>query len=293
MKKFLFNVLCMVSLVVAAFLLVLCGRVIGARHNLRRSLSLEPGQKFLFMGDSHIGCTFVESQSYANHIVWVASLPPQFSLMRLREMDKSGVLKQVECLVLEIGLQSFGQQRVERMKESWMRMLPLAWRHYGVVPLSVWNCLSCLIMRPSERFMLNEPLPVCDIPITARSESEKQLDLMNISKLHFGWVKSDEQMCYGWDRSLKEAIVEIDEICNRNHVRLVFFTAPVTSYYMQAIPSDVEKKLQDYIQFLSKLGIDYYDLRQWGQDSDFQDCFHFTHKAAERFTDWFYRQVVR
>ena len=75
-------------------------------------------------------------------------------------------------------------------------------------------------------------------------------------------------------------------------IQLVFITAPLTSYYVEAIPKDVNAKLGIFTEQIKRNGVPYYDLRDWGEDDDFRDCFHFRLRGAKKFTEWFYKEII-
>ena len=112
------------------------------------------------------------------------------------------------------------------------------------------------------------------------------------AEIHFNWINKPNEMCRGWEGSLSCAIDEICEICKRNQIQLVFITAPLTSYYVEAIPKDVNAKLGIFTEQIKRNGVPYYDLRDWGEDDDFRDCFHFRLCGAKKFTEWFYKEII-
>ena len=292
MKRFVSNFSRFAAIVGIVLPVPVIWRVIYWQPRVEASLWVEPWQRVLFIGDSHIGCTFVEDPKYENRIIWEASMPQQFTTMRLREMEKRGSLKGVEVLVLDFGLQSIGQQRRERMKEFWWRMLPISYKHCDLLPLSWCDFLSQFVSPPSCRIHIIEDMPTANISILSRSRDEKEEEFEKTAEMHFRWTDHPELMCTRWEESLKAAVCEIQDICKRNNIKLLFFTAPLTSYYNDSIPQRVEEKLQEFVGFIKELGVPYYDLRRWGRDDDFRDCFHFRLDGAIKFTEWFYREVI-
>ncbi len=287
-RSFLFGVGLAVSVALFVSFRVLShwSEVVASRH-------LESWQRILFIGDSHIGCTFVEDRAYENRIVWESSMPQQFTLMRLLDMERGGGFGNVDTVVLDIGLQSLGQQRTERMKEFWWRMLPISWRHHSLLPLGAWDRFEYAMSHSAGRMSVMSPMPTDNISILTRTREERAREFAETSEFHFAWPGTPEQMCEGWEVSLHEAIDGIIRVCRRNNLRLVFFTAPLTSYYRAAIPATVESKFQEFVSQIRDSGVEYHDLRAWGEDGDFRDSFHFTHDGAERFTKWFYSEILK
>ncbi len=292
MKRFVSNISLVVAIVGIVFPVPVILRVIYWQTRVEESLRVEPWQRVLFIGDSHIGCTFVEVPKYENRIIWESSMPQQFTLMRLREMEKREFLNGIEVLVLDFGLQSIGQQRRDRMKEFWWRMLPMTYKYCDLLPLSWREYMSQFVSAPRGRMHIIENMPTANISVLSRSEDEKEEEFEKTAEMHFRWMDHPELMCNRWEESLKGAICEIQSICRRNNIRLLFFTAPLTSYYNDSIPQGVEEKLQEIVGYIKGLGIPYYDLRRWGCDDDFRDCFHLRMDGAIKFTEWFYREVV-
>ena len=293
MRKFLLRSLLFgagLAVLIAVFvsLRVMChwSEVVASRH-------LEPWQRILFIGDSHIGCTFVEDREYANRIVWASAMPQQFTLMRLQDMERDGGFGNVDTVVLDIGLQSLGQQRTECMKEFWWRMLPISWRHQSLLPLGVWDRFEYALGHYDGRMAVMSPMPTNNVSILTRTAEERAREFTETSELHFAWSGTPDLMCDGWETSLHEAIDGIIRVCRRNNLRLVFFTAPLTSYYRAAIPMAVESKFQEFVSQIRDYGVEYHDLRTWDDDGDFCDSFHFTHDGAKRFTKWFYSEILK
>ena len=287
-RSFLFCVGLPVSCALCVALRVLCHwpEVVASRH-------LEPWQRVLSIGDSHIGCTFVEDRKYENRVVWSPSVPQQFTLMRLLDMERDGGFGNVDTIVLDIGQQNLGAQRTEAMKSYWWRMLPISWRHQSLLPLGAWDRFEYAIGHLAGRMSVMSPLSNTNVSIMMRTEEERAREFAKAFDDHFAWPGTPEKMCEGWEASLHEAIDGIVRVCRRNNLRLVFFTAPLTSYYRAAIPATVESKFQEFVSQIRDSGVEYHDLRTWGEDGDFRDSFHFTHDGAKRFTKWFYSEILK
>lgn len=293
MKRFLRTVLCFGSLVTLLVLGVLVWRIGAQQSALRKSLAIQPGQSVLFIGDSHIGCTFVEAPRFHNRVLWASSLPQQFTLMRLLDMERLGTLGPVKTLVLDIGLQSFGQQKRERLNQLTCRSLGFAWRHLDRLPLEPKEFLPYLVTHLAAPMHLVEPPPTQTTSILDQPQERRDKEFQETSNFHFKWISTPEVMAPNWQTSLKEALVEIQRLCARHNIRLVCFSAPLTSYYRQATPPELEVLLLQFTDFIRAQGIPYYDLRTWCEDRDFFDSFHLTRPAAERFTERFYREILQ
>ena len=292
MKRFLVRLSTFLLLFLSLSLGYTGVRIWLSAEDVERSMRFAPTQKVLFMGDSHVGCTFIEGERYENCVLWESSMPQQFTLMRLREMEKRGALKNIELLVLDIGQQSIGQQRKERMKELWWRMIPLSIRHYDLLPLSLWDRLEQYAKNPNGLIRIRHAAPDADVSVLTRTPEERESNLRQIAAKHFNWINAPDEMCQGWERSLKSALDEICELCARNQVPLVFISAPLTSYYVNAIPRKAKEKLAELTDLIQDRRVPYYDLREWGEDDLFRDCFHFRLKGARKFTEWFYEEIV-
>lgn len=292
MKKFLFNGFVFACLIAVLFMVTIVLRISSYKGEVESTMHLQPWQKIVFVGDSHIGCTFVEDEKYENYVLWESSMPQQFTLMRLRDMEKRGVLADVEMLILDFGLQSIGQQRTRRMKEFWWRMIPITIYHNDILPLSLIDKAAQFCRHPRGRIHIKEEMPEANISILSRSQKEREDDFQKMAEAHFEWINNEQDMCANWEQSLKCAIDEIYDICNRNSIQIVFITAPLTSYYVRAIPDNVNAKLREFTDYIKAKGIPYYDLRDWGEDDDFRDSFHFRLDGAKKFTEWFFAEIV-
>lgn len=292
MKRFVFRVLILGVIFCGALPLPAIVRILLWQGKVNASMSLRPDQDILFIGDSHIGATFVEHPKYRNRVLWESSMPQQFTLMRLRDFERRGALKNVKILVLEFGLQNFGQQRRLRMRELWWRMLPISWRHADVCPLSFLDKALQFLTDPSGRVEVCEKMLTANVPVMERTEEARIAEFASTSEIHFDWIKTPDEMCFGWEVSLKNALLEINQICVRNDVQLIVLTAPLTPYYVKAIPAAVQEKFDEYVRYISDLGVPYFDCRTCGRIDDFRDSFHFRLDGAKRFTEWFYQEII-
>ena len=294
MKRFLKYITIFGLGLILPIIVTFCIRLMLRQSQVAESRHIEPWQKILFMGDSHIGCTFIEAPVYSNRVVWASSMSQQFTLMHLLDMERLGALKDVETLVLEIGLQSIGEQdRDRQMKDLWWKLFPISWRYPRLIPLSTWDKISYAVLNINRTMQVIEKMPTTDISIMSRPQKKRDSDFAFIIDFNFDWIGRPEQMCVGWEESLHNAIAGIIDVCRRNNIKLLFLTAPVVSYYRAAIPEKAEQKLQEFIKQIKDAGIEYYDLRAWGEDDDFRDCFHFRLSGAQKFTDWFYKEILK
>ena len=51
-------------------------------------------------------------------------------------------------------------------------------------------------------------------------------------------------------------------------------------------------KVRNIHEQIKRNGVPYYDLRDWGEDDDFRDCFRFRLRGAKKFTEWFYKEII-
>lgn len=293
MKRFLLSVLLFASLVGLCLAAVFAWRVGKQQGALRKSLAVRPDQSILFIGDSHIGCSFVEEPRFHNRIVWASSLPQSFTLMRLLDMERLGTLSPVRTLVLELGVQNFGQHDSELLKVHTLRSLGFAWRHLDKVPLAPMELYPFLITHLSGRMFIVDKPPTHTKSLLDQPEALRQKDLRATLDRAFKWHQHPETLAPNWQSALKETFAEIQALCARHNIRVVCFTAPVSSFYREATPPESTALLQHFADFLRARGIPYYDLSAWCEDRDFYDCTHLSLPAAARFTERFYREILQ
>lgn len=270
--------------------LVLVLRVVGWESARRDSMSLRRDQKVLMIGDSHIGCSFVEERKYGNKVIWESAAAQQYTWMRLQDMERSGILKNVDTVVLDLGLQSFGQQTVACMEEHWWRMIPITWRYPDALPMSYAHRFLYLLNNLSGRIHIIEALPTNNVSVLDRALSAEKL--AQDARDHMRWVDAPERMCSGWEQSIRRAIGGIVDVCRRNHIRLVFFSSPLPSFYRKEITDKAESVLSSFTQYVLSQGVEYYDLRNWSEDRCFMDCHHLTHDGAAKFTERFFKEIL-
>lgn len=141
MKKFIIRVvLCALLGVVILFVLSVV-RVLPHLCEINRTLAIQPWQTVLCVGDSHVGCTFVESKEFGTKILWNNSTPKIFSLFRLLEMERLGYLKNINTVIVEFGYQTIAGMTLKNVEYGWKRVYPICWRYIDKLPVENWKLL--------------------------------------------------------------------------------------------------------------------------------------------------------
>lgn len=291
MKGFLKSCIIFAIFATICCFLLLLGKV--ARYSdFTVAERIDPNQPYLFIGDSHIGCTFLEEPQYRNRVLWGYSMPTQFTLMRLKHLEEVGALGSVRYLITEIGLQTIGQQSCTRLPFLWYRMLPLSWRYPNDLPLSFLDKFWYTIKNYDDKISLYEVVSSNNVSILDQPEESRKAEFEEVASRHFGWIVDEKRLCQGWEESLKVAITGIKEICDRHGIKVLFITAPLTKYYRDAIPTNVKRRLEELTDYIQSQGIKYMDLSDQMEDNAFMDCFHLRLDGERQFTKWFYAHVI-
>ena len=258
----------------------------------QRGNEINPGTRYLFIGSSAIGCGICESNSFANTVLWRTQVPPQFTLMRLLELEKVGRLDGVETVVFELGYQSIQQNSKEVLNRLAVETAPLSCKYLDLLPIRTEVFLYWLLKNRQASYQVRQRgHPAPSVSLTQKSESWIADDLKRVCDAYFEVPRSENLMCKGWQDSLTNAIYGIDTVCRRHAIRPVALLCPMCSRFRQAVSGDVEERFAKLLKACASCNIRVVDGRSTIMDCDFMNVNHLNAKGAALFTKWLYQEA--
>lgn len=261
-------------------------------RDLQRGNEINSGTRYLFIGSSAIGCGICESNSFANTVLWRTQVPPQFTLMRLRELEKIGRLDGIETVIFELGYQSIQQNSKEVMNRLSVEMAPFSWKYLDLLPIRIEAFLYRLIKNRQAPYQVRERgHPAPSVSLSQKAESWIADDLKRVCDAYFEVPRSEKLMCKGWQDSLTNAICGIEDFCRKHAIRPVALLCPVCSRFRRAVPADAEERFAKLLKACVSYNIRVVDGRSAIKDGDFMNVNHLNAKGAALFTEWLYREA--
>ena len=244
--------------------------------------SLPESVKYVFIGNSHVGSSFVEAPCYDNRVIYLNSSSLLAFLWRLAELERRGSLKHVKAVVFNYD--TFGMATSHSsVKEDALREAACAWRHLDLVPdgykldaIAPFTWAWHLWTVGDAKYSANKRY--VDRPL---EERKKMLETQNSGPFFFS----------RFARETEWILCRAKEICGRVNARLILVATPLVKEHnhRKAEESDC---LHDAEALARSLGCEFYDYRDACQDEDFFDTNHLTYSAAKRFTARFYADVI-
>lgn len=293
MRRFAIKIAAFCGLVVCAVFGTIGLRILWFDlRDPQRVNEINPGTRYLFIGSSGIGCGICESNLFANTVLWRAQLPPQFTLMRLLELERLNRLGGIEALVFEIGYQSIEQQSVVTLERTRIETAPLSMRYLDLLPMSEVSFPYDLAIGCQKSYNVREiARPNPGETLVQRSYEWVTNDLHRITAGYFETPRHKDRMCEGWRHSLENSMASIVALCRRHAMRPIVLICPMASMFRQAVPMDAEDRMRPFLRFLKDSGVEIIDGRAVMEDDNFMNVNHLHAEGAIRFTKWFYNKV--
>ena len=298
MRCFLGKIAVGLLLLIPMFVGVAAWRCYCLEQLARVRLNLGDGCRVLVLGDSHADSAFVEDENLGIRIAGRHSSPMNVTLMRLKEIERRGGLKTVRFCVVNLCHTSVMPWTFEQQKDALWNFLPYSLKYREWVPVSTWRLLGMLADQ-SIHHLEEMPSLVCTPAeysprpsILERSEKEVETDLREYLRRHFSWNTGSVDIIPDWRECMKAVIAEMKETCERNGVKLVFFSAPLSRAYRDNIPSWARQNLDDWVAYVRYLSIPYYDYSTACQDDMLRDCNHLRLQCAPEFSMRFCHEAL-
>lgn len=248
---------------------------------------LPEGTRVLLTGDSHIGCTFREDVPGVR-VIWKGATSPGFTVLRLRNIERLGWPRSLRTVVTEVGPQTLYAEHAESLRApAWEASLFWAWRFPDAWPWgnTLWRSAD-FILRTRAAPPATEGPRTEAIPFPHRSEAEQREALETALASHYERLATpSEWVCA--EKELREELLALRAFCEAKGVRLVLFSAPLTSYYRRHVPDWAGERFAAFQAWLRAAGFEYHDHRDALDDFWFLDTHHLRPRGAERFTAHF------
>ena len=165
MKRFLLQILFGASLITILLIGVVVWRLYAVEQMAKERFSVDGACPILVLGDSHADSSFCEGREFG---IWVAghhSTPLNFSLMRLKEIERRGGLRGVKICIVNFCYTTTGAKTRENQLLSAWYFFPYCLKYREWIPVSNWE-LACYLVGHAKLFQ-------CDIMMHNRAEEIK------------------------------------------------------------------------------------------------------------------------
>lgn len=294
MHRFIHRVCLLSFLSLVALVVTLGARTLLWTETIYRSYRLSKDVETVFLGNSHIGRSFVQTREYKNKLIYVNNSTFVAQLWRLAELERQHTLDSVKTIIALYDTSSLrvhkNIEHLDSLREAPVlyRNLSLLQNNYckeGLYPVfwswHPWHLDDCWYEHKyttaasvvDERRFVNLTL----------AERSRMIKAIRQSKWSLDPVKA---LTY-------ETLVKMKTICERHNVRLVLLATPLVSLHPHQIGRDGSDCLSDAIELAKRNNIEFYDCRKTMEDCYFADAHHLTKEGAGIFTAKFYSEILK
>lgn len=291
MLRFCRTLLALCVLMVLTIIVMHAVQIMSMMGDVNRTFTLKEDQDVLFIGSSQVGCAIVESPQFHNRVSWISDTIVQSYLMRLKEYERRGQLKDVKVCVVPFNVFSITAQNKKAFKWAWYQEIAISWRYLDMLPcgrLEFARYIACNLRFPFMIHVQDGP-PMRD-GLTARPKQFRE----RFFKGQDAWARSLSQVkgSYpGWEENVFCAYEEMREICNRHQIRFVIFRAPVLPRFDHLIPETGQRMVREWENRFRNSGFEYVDTEHEMPEKYFFDSVHLICDGAELFTEDLYRRM--
>lgn len=284
MKRFSAKLLlALVLLLVCAY--GVCALRIACWWMTSTEMDVPAGTKVLCVGSSQIGCSLT-STGGGVHLLWRPSVPIQFAWMRLAELSRKGMLEGMSVVICDLNFSTIGVQQEDNLERYWVEMLPVSWRHPEKIAVSPFRLYSSLLLHVMDTYDVSTLSEMVD---PGRTLTERDDEWINDQ-----WQRSvknhdpdDSMLVATWKDSVVRAILGINEICQKHHIRLIILSPPTSSQYLRRISSRSRDRMSSVVAALKENGVEYVDALALLPDQYFIDLVHLSSEGRRRFSELF------
>ena len=131
--------------------------------------------------------------------------------------------------------------------------------------------------------------PVTETPYPERGAEAIEKDVAETVEEHHSPKMSPESYARYWAKT-QEELLALKAFCDAKGVRLILFSAPISSFYRERIPALWNQRFADQQAWLREQGFEYYDYRALMEDFWMYDAHHLRPAGAKHFTDFFLKE---
>lgn len=294
MIRFILKIGCLASLTVMAIFLLHAWKIMSISSEVRDVYAISADQDVLFIGSSQIGCCIIEDKKYHNKKLYVENTFFQAFVMRLRELERRGQLANVKTLFLPFNFITLDRQTEDAWQWTYYRELPVSYRYLNDMPIPLFRFVGYIASN------LRWPLPLKVVSrdtgsgtaISERPEIWRAKNLGAFRSQHRPeFAEIDERNFKDWKHSLRNAILEAEQICKRHNIRFVMVEMPVLPEYEERVKASVKEETAGWVKWIEGQGIEYiHNPSIYGEDMFLDRC-HMVEKGALRFMNDLYERA--
>lgn len=277
---------------------IIVGMHIVAIYNLQdevdKAYTLEPYQKYLFLGSSQFGCAVEERKDLNNRVLWVSDTTILHSLIRLKELEDREQLKNVKVVFIPWNFIVPNQYSERTIKWGCYQELPVSIKHIECYPFNILGLIPYIAS--------NLRFPFCmfvqgNYPSGRPAISERPIAWQN--KFYSKTCRESVGMIYGkgnfdgWENVLKNNIIEMKKICDRNNIVLSTIKMPVLSRYSDNAAKSSLVAEEEWLSWFESIGIVVLRPNSFvGNEEDYYfDNVHFMEKGTHKFTQEIFKLI--
>lgn len=268
--------------------------ICNLQDEVDKAYTLEPNQKYLFLGSSQFGCAVEESAELSNRVLWVSETTLLHFLIRLKELEDRDQLNNVEMAFIPWNFVIPNQYSEKTIKWGCYQELPVTIKHIEYYPFNIYGLIPYILSNLRFPFCM---FAQCDYPVGRPAISERPIAWQN--KFYAQTSSEAAGMIYGkdnfdgWEEVLANNICEMKKICERNNIRLVAIKMPVFSGYRSKIARDLLEAEEKWLAWFESIGIAV--LRPPELESSEGDCYfdnvHFMEKGTHEFSKFLFKLI--
>ncbi len=299
MKRFVKLVLIGFLGVAILFVVAPITQIAALQSRVKHIFTPPKGTTTLCVGDSQIGCTFVQDPAYHNWVFWQSSTPPTFTLMRLKMLEQLDRLKGIQTVITAVGPQTlyFEYQTDQIMWEVWRSSFVWTWRfpehrhELDVLSDLLSHHLSYKSIRKSTK-TINEGAITVDSRFIDRSPEMQAYNVREVLEMHFGDSAAAPNLRAEREAKARADLLELQTFCRERGIRLICVSSPLSESYRNQMPAWAKERFANFQSWLRAEGFEYYDCTTGWPEEAFRDVFHLRYSWAKRFTEWFFTTIV-
>lgn len=258
-------------------------------------------------GDSHARHSFTDDPTYCIKKFTFSASPLNVSLMRLKELEHRGELRNVKVCVVNFCYTTFSEMSFETQIRAMWQFLPFSlkyvdsappvWGKYGLYARLLDFTLSNLDQCPpiadgNNDNVFNRTVQDTMTSLADRTSEWIEIALSGTFNMHFSYKENPSTMIPGMDEYLFKVIQGFKTVCERNDIKLIFVSTPLSDAYRVKIPTWAHEKMDAWVSILRGMGISYCNYMAWGEPKYFRDLDHLNRSGAEVFTKTFLSEAL-
>ena len=293
MLKLASKLILLLMMAVSAIIVVHVIAILCMQRDVEDAYAIRPEVKYVFLGDSQVGCSIEEKEENRNKVLWGSATQVQSWLIRLRELDRRGHLANVEVVLCPFNCQTIAHQTKSVLKWGWYQDMPVSWRYRDLLPCGIIEMIAYSVSnaRLPPKFHVSEKPPRGRPSISSQPESwraaffeknDRFAESMDFSK----------SLVPGWEESLYSALLEMRRICYNKGIRFVVFRMPLLPRFENHISDEGVAATEKCAEVIKSLGIEYVNMDSVYGEDKFCDEAHMAEAGAADFSKALFHKIL-